>query len=132
MFSENCIYPRSTVGHQQQAIQEDIARIGFPEDMEQEPAQHGDESHIETQGICVAALWSCTCALPPAVNRAYAEHQCSQIQHILPGIAPFNIGRTEGSVIDLLEESTPSAVCSKGCLSGGVGGGRPLGRSRAG
>ena len=85
MLSKNCIYPRSTVGHQQQAIQEDIARIGFPEDMEQEASEYGDEPHIEIQGICATALWSRGGVLPFAMNCAYAEHQCSQIQHILPG-----------------------------------------------
>lgn len=90
--------------------------------MEQEASEYGDESHIEIQGeiqgICVAVLRSRGGVLPFAMNCAYAEHQCSQIQHILPGIAPFNIGRTEGTVIDFLEESTPSAVSSKGCLAG--------------
>ena len=135
MFSENCIYPRSTVGHQQQAIQEDIAGISFPENMEQEPAQYGNESHIEVQGeiqgICVAVLRSRGGVLPFAMNCAYAEHQCSQIQHILPGIAPFDVGRTEGSVIDFLEESTPSAVSGKGRLAAGVGAVCPLGQMLA-
>ena len=100
--------------------------------MEQEASEYGDESHIEIQGICVAALRSRGGVLPFAMNCAYAEHQCSQIQHILPGIAPFNIGRTEGSVIDFLEESTPSAVSSKGCLAAGVGAVCPLGQMLAG
>ena len=38
--------PGGTVRHQQQAVHENIAGIGFPDRVEQETAQHGDQSRI--------------------------------------------------------------------------------------
>ena len=40
-----------TVGHQQQAVREDIPRIGFPEGVEQETAQYGNEADVDVESV---------------------------------------------------------------------------------
>ena len=39
------------VGHQQQAVREDIPRIGFPKGVEQEAAQYGNEANVDVEPI---------------------------------------------------------------------------------
>ena len=39
------------VGHQQQAVREDIPRIGFPEDVEQKTSQYGNEADVDVEPI---------------------------------------------------------------------------------
>ena len=39
------------VGHQQQAVREDISRIGFPEDVEQKTSQYGNEANVDVEPI---------------------------------------------------------------------------------
>ena len=39
------------VGHQQQAVREDIPRIGFPEDVEQKTSQYGNEADVDVESI---------------------------------------------------------------------------------
>ena len=40
-----------TVGHQQQAVREDIPRIGFPEGVEQKTSQYGNEADVDVEPI---------------------------------------------------------------------------------
>ena len=39
------------VGHQQQAVREDIPRIGFPEGVEQKTSQYGNEADVDVEPI---------------------------------------------------------------------------------
>ena len=39
------------VGHQQQAVREDISRIGFPEGVEQKTSQYGNEADVDVEPI---------------------------------------------------------------------------------
>ena len=39
------------VGHQQQAVREDIPRIGFPEGVEQKTSQYGNEADVDVESI---------------------------------------------------------------------------------
>ena len=39
------------VGHQQQAVREDIPRIGFPEGVEQKTSQYGNETNVDVESI---------------------------------------------------------------------------------
>ena len=39
------------VGHQQQAVREDIPRIGFPEDVEQKTSQYGNEADVDVESV---------------------------------------------------------------------------------
>ena len=39
------------VGHQQQAVREDIPRIGFPEGVEQKTSQYGNEANVDVEPI---------------------------------------------------------------------------------
>ena len=39
------------VGHQQQAVREDIPRIGFPEGVEQKTSQYGNEADVDVETI---------------------------------------------------------------------------------
>ena len=39
------------VGHQQQAVREDISRIGFPEGVEQKTSQYGNEADVDVELI---------------------------------------------------------------------------------
>ena len=39
------------VGHQQQAVREDIPRIGFPEGMEQKTSQYGNEADVDVESV---------------------------------------------------------------------------------
>ena len=39
------------VGHQQQAVREDIPRIGFPEGVEQKTTQYGNEADVDVEPI---------------------------------------------------------------------------------
>ena len=39
------------VGHQQQAVREDIPRIGFPEGVEQKTSQYGNEADVDVDPI---------------------------------------------------------------------------------
>ena len=45
------IDPGPAVGHQQQAVREDISRIGFPEDVEQKTSQYGNEANVDVEPI---------------------------------------------------------------------------------
>ena len=44
------------VGHQQQAVREDIPRIGFPKGVEQEAAQYGNEANVDVEPICAMPI----------------------------------------------------------------------------
>ena len=44
------------VGHQQQAVREDIPRIGFPKGVEQEAAQYGNEANVDVEPICAMSI----------------------------------------------------------------------------
>ena len=39
------------VGHQQQAVREDIPRIGFPEGVEQKTSQYGNEANVDVESV---------------------------------------------------------------------------------
>ena len=39
------------VGHQQQAVREDIPRIGFPEGVEQKTSQYGNEADVDVESV---------------------------------------------------------------------------------
>ena len=39
------------VGHQQQAVREDISRIGFPEGVEQKTSQYGNEADVDVESV---------------------------------------------------------------------------------
>ena len=39
------------VGHQQQAVREDIPRIGFPEGVEQKTSQYGHEADVDVESV---------------------------------------------------------------------------------
>ena len=39
------------VGHQQQAVREDIPRIGFPEGVEQKTPQYGNEADVDVESV---------------------------------------------------------------------------------
>ena len=73
------------VGHQQQAVGKDIPGVGFPNDVEQEAAQHGNESHINVKIAAYTGFF----AISPTDN---TKQQAPQIQHILPCVPPLNIG----------------------------------------
>ena len=45
------IDPGPAVGHQQQAVREDIPRIGFPEGVEQKTSQYGNEADVDVEPI---------------------------------------------------------------------------------
>ena len=98
------------VGHQQQAVREDIPRIGFPEGVEQETAQYGNEADVDVElirAMLIRRLVSHVSGNPgfPALLKAVdTEHQHAQIQNILPCIAPFDISPTERTFIDFLKK----------------------------
>ena len=97
------------VGHQQQAVREDIPRIGFPEGVEQKTSQYGNEANVDVELIRIKLIRhvvrSAPCGmprrlvshvpdnfrLPTFLKTVDAEHQHAQIQHILPGIAPMYV-----------------------------------------
>ena len=143
------------VGHQQQAVREDIPRIGFPEGVEQETAQYGNEADVDVELIRAMpvrtmpiramlirhVVRSAPCGmprrlvshvpdnfgLPTFLKTVDTEHQHAQIQNILPCIAPFDISPTERTFIDFLKKCTPPSIGSQGSLSAGIGAIRPLG-----
>ena len=45
------IHSGPAVGHQQQAVREDIPRIGFPEGVEQKTSQYGNEADVDVESI---------------------------------------------------------------------------------
>ena len=110
----------SAVGHQQQAVREDIPRIGFPEGVEQETAQYGNEADVDVElirampvrtmpirAMLIRRLVSHVSGNPgfPALLKAVdTEHQHAQIQNILPCIAPFDISPAERTFIDFLKK----------------------------
>ena len=143
------------VGHQQQAVREDISRIGFPEGVEQKTSQYGNEADVDVELIHAMSIRvmpirtelirhlvrSAPCGmpsrlvshvpdnfrLPTFLKTVDTEHQHAQIQNILPCIAPFDISPTERTFIDFFKKCTPSSVGSQGSLSAGIGAVRPLG-----
>ena len=120
------------VGHQQQAVREDIPRIGFPKGVEQETAQYGNEADVDVEPVR-----SAPCGLPrrlpgnfrfpTLIKTVNTEHHHAQIQNILPCIAPFDISPTERTFIDFFKKCTPSSVGCQGSLAAGIGAVRPLG-----
>ena len=107
------------VGHQQQAVREDIPRIGFPKGVEQETAQYGNEANIDIEPVRTKPVRtmllrhlvrSALCGLPgnfrlPTLIKAVnTEHHHAQIQNILPCIAPFDISPAERTFIDFLKK----------------------------
>ena len=117
------------VGHQQQAVREDIPRIGFPKGVEQEAAQYGNEANVDVEPIRAMPIRampirteliriklirhvvrSALCGLPgnfrlPTLIKAVnTEHHHAQIQNILPCIAPFDISPTERTFIDFFKK----------------------------
>ena len=123
------------VGHQQQAVREDIPRIGFPEGVEQKTSQYGNEADVDVESVRAMpvrtelirtelirhVVRSAPCGmprrlvshvpdnfrLPTFLKTANTEHQHAQIQNILPCIAPFDISPTERTFIDFLKKCTP-------------------------
>ena len=115
------------VGHQQQAVREDIPRIGFPEGVEQKTSQYGNEADVDVESIRAELIRiklirhvvrSAPCGMPsrlvshvsgnpefPALLKAVdTENQHAQIQSILPCIAPFDISTAERTFIDFLKK----------------------------
>ena len=45
------IHSGPAVGHQQQAVREDIPRIGFPEGVEQKTSQYGNEADVDVESV---------------------------------------------------------------------------------
>ena len=45
------IHSGPAVGHQQQAVREDISRIGFPEGVEQKTSQYGNEADVDVESV---------------------------------------------------------------------------------
>ena len=107
------------VGHQQQAVREDISRIGFPEGVEQKTSQYGNEADVDVESVRAMpvrtelirtelirhVVRSAPCGmprrlvshvpdnfgLPTFLKTVDTEHQHAQIQNILPCIAPFDL-----------------------------------------
>ena len=138
------------VGHQQQAVREDIPRIGFPEGVEQKTSQYGNEADVDVESVRAMpvramlirhVVRSAPCGMPRRLvshvpdnfgfptflKTVDTEHQHAQIQNILPCIAPFDISPTERTFLDFFKKCTPSSVGSQGSLSAGIGAVRPLG-----
>ena len=108
--------PGGTVRHQQQAVHENIAGIGFPDRVEQETAQHGDQSRIGVEADVAETEIVVGCGIRGAIagtalsDCSNTEQQHAQIQHILPGIAPFDISRGKRTFIDFLQKVASPTV----------------------
>lgn len=121
------------VGHQQQAVREDIPRIGFPEGVEQKTSQYGNEADVDVESVRAMPIRampvramlirhvvrSAPCGMPRRLvshvpdnfgfptflKTVDTEHQHAQIQNILPCIAPFDISPTERTFIDFFKNA---------------------------
>lgn len=118
--------PGGTVRHQQQAVHENIAGIGFPDCVEQETAQHGDQSRIGVEADVVETEIVVGCGIRRAIagtalpDCSNTEQQHAQIQHILPGIAPFDISRGKRTFIDFLQKVASPTVGGQSGLPAGI------------
>lgn len=118
--------PGGTVRHQQQAVHENIAGIGFPDRVEQETAQHGDQSRIGVEADAAEMEIVVGCGIRGAIagtalsNCSNTEQQHAQIQHILPGIAPFDISRGKRTFIDFLQKVASPTVGGQSGLPAGI------------
>ena len=73
------------VGHQQQAVREDIPRIGFPEGVEQKTSQYGNEADVYVESVRamlprrLVSHVPDNFGLPTFLKTANTEHQHTQI-----------------------------------------------------
>ena len=85
------------VGHQQQAVREDIPRIGFPEGVEQETAQYSNEADIDievvrTKAVRTRPVCSAPCGMP---HDWVCSAPCGMLRHSVCS-APVHVSGSPG------------------------------------
>ena len=98
------------VGHQQQAVREDIPRIGFPEGVEQKTSQYGNEADVDVESVRAMSIRAMSIRAMPIRTKSIRA-MLIRAMLIRTELIRIKLIRTELIRIKLIRHVVRSAPC---------------------